>query len=238
MNTAAPIINNPEALFEQGSHHLANSQMVEALPLFEQVCNLKPEFAGGHYNKGITLFRLSDIEPALDAFNKAIELLPELTPAYLNAGKCALALNMMEEAISFSDQVMQLSPESWAAYLGRGLAHYDAGDFNKAADDFRVVPKSDDSYWMAQHYLGCCLLELEKLDDAILAFHESDNIQPGRMETMEMLFLSLYKNNAFDDALALHQSMQPIDPSVKQRYSEEVRLARKATRIPLQVVSV
>ncbi|CAM3613885.1 tetratricopeptide repeat protein [Parendozoicomonas haliclonae] len=229
--------NTTEQLFHQGTQFLAEGDQAQALMMFDQVCQQQPEFPGAHYNRGICLFQKGDMEQAREAFEQVISLAPEVPAGYLNAGKCALALNNMEQSIAWFSKALELAPAEGNAHLGRGLARFESGDLQQAIEDFAVIPQDHSSFWMAQHYLGVCYLELEKPAEAVEAFNQSDRVSPNRMETMEMLFLALHRNQQFAEAMELYETLVVQDPAIRSRYSEEVRLARKAVRIPLHSLS-
>ena len=222
-----------QALFEQGTQFLQQAQDEQAMACFEQVCQQAPEFPGGHYNLGLCLFRLGRLEAASSAFQTAIKLAPPQPEIFLSAAKCALAQENCEEAIELFGKVLALKSDSDQALLGRGLALSQLGQVEQAANDFKQVPGGSSNYWMTQHYLGCCLIEMEQSAAAVEALNRSEKASPGRSETREMLFMALHQDQQYHEALELFEELAEADPATRIRYSEEVRLARKATRIPV-----
>lgn len=227
---------NARTLFHEGIQLILENRHKDAIPVFREVIELTPEFPGGFYNLALCQSWLGDMDDSYQTFQQALVLAPSHPGTNLNAGKCALSLDKAEEAARLFTIALENGAEPAGALIGRGLALCQNNELAAACNDFRAVPQSHDNYWMAQHYLGCALLERERFADAIQALQMADQFQPGRTETMEMLFLALCKDQKHAEALELFSTLAELEPSVRIRYSEEIRLARQAIRIPLKAL--
>ena len=91
---------------------LSEKQYESAEPVFRQVTELTPYFAGGFYNLAVCLNANGQPEPALNAFRKVLEITPEHPGALLNAGKCSMAMEKLDDAVDFFSAVIQQDSES------------------------------------------------------------------------------------------------------------------------------
>ena len=208
---------------------------------------LTPYFAGGFYNLAVCLNANGQPEPALNAFRKVLEITPEHPGALLNAGKCSMAMEKLDDAVDFFSAVIQQDSESQdgylcrgylcrgylCGYLCRGIARFHNGQYDEACTDFVQIKEQEPSFWMACYYHGCSLMQLGDAASATRWLEQAESLHPGLTEAKEMRFLSLIQLERFGDALELADQLAAADPSVRQRFSEQLDVARKAVMIPV-----
>ncbi len=132
------------------------------------------EGASEAYRLGLREYEAGDLTGALDAFRAAVAANPEFTDATVWAGRTALELDLPGEAVGYWVRATTLAPEDarsrwfleyartldrWGVAAGRayyaGLAAYEAGELDAAAERFRAAteaaPEFVDAYvWAAR----------------------------------------------------------------------------------------
>ena len=109
---------------------LRSGQYEEAIPQFDVVIRLVPDFAEAYHGRGLAYYNEEQIDKAIADFDKAIDLKPEYADAYRNRG--VLYMNRGQLTLGVPD-------------LRRALQLYEEKDEEERAADVRrllsgVVP--------------------------------------------------------------------------------------------------
>src|SRR5262249_39557478 len=148
-----------------------------------------------HYDLGLALCNLGEIESAVKEFNQAISLRGgsyadahyELGRLYALEQKPDLALQSFETAIAQNENF----PE---AYNALGQIHYQAGRLPEAAGAYRkAITQRGGEFARAHHNLGVALFDLAQDDEAISEFSEAIKQQPAFPKAYRNLGRALYR---------------------------------------------
>lgn len=96
------------ALNNLGAILQAAGQLTPARQLYEQVIQIDPSFAFGHYNLGMVRKGLGDLVGAIAAYQRALELHPNYADAYQNLGVVYLKLGRVPESLDAFRQAITL----------------------------------------------------------------------------------------------------------------------------------
>ncbi|MGP1386679.1 MAG: tetratricopeptide repeat protein [Thainema sp.] len=95
-------LNNLGAILQAAGH------LTPARQLYEQVIQVDPTFAPGHYNLGMVRKGLGDLAGAIAAYERALELHPSYADAYQNLGVVYLKLGRVPESLDAFRQAITL----------------------------------------------------------------------------------------------------------------------------------
>ena len=108
--SATPTAKPPDVLFRysSGIQMLAAGQYEEAIPQFDIVIRVLPEFAQAYNGRGLAHFHNNEIDLSLEDFNTAIQLKPDLADSYMNRVAVYLMKERVSEAIKDLKQALIL----------------------------------------------------------------------------------------------------------------------------------
>lgn len=78
--------------------------------MFNHVIRLDPNFAAGHYGRGMCYISLDDYAEAAAALRETVRLEPSYTPAIYNLGVCYLVLGDRASALRVYRELRHVDP--------------------------------------------------------------------------------------------------------------------------------
>ena len=133
---------------EQEARELSKQgNLQEAIKLYSEAIQIKPDFAQSYSNRGFAYLRLGNNQQAIADCTKAIELDPTFVKnAYINRGRAYSALGKKQEAIADYNKAIELNPKSAYAYLNRGRVYSDLGNHRQAIADYSKAIELEPKY--------------------------------------------------------------------------------------------
>ncbi len=101
---------------------------------FREAARLDPFLAPAHYNLGLSLRQIGQIQPAAEAFAQAIRVDADFALAYANLGALMLETNNLEQATVYLERAIELDDELGVAYYNLGLVQGQQGLIDEAID--------------------------------------------------------------------------------------------------------
>ena len=121
----------------QGLHGLALADFQKALTLMRRTTpGCYNMLALAHCNRAITYKVLGEFERAIDECETALKLNPNLISAHVERAASTILSGRPAQAVDHINRALALVPRSSEFLCARGLAHFSAGDFAKAAADY------------------------------------------------------------------------------------------------------
>ncbi|KAI0255073.1 TPR-like protein [Lactifluus subvellereus] len=158
-------------------------------------------FAGSHLPlmfigmEHIVLSNYAQADESLTAANAMCDgdplLINERGVMAFNHGRYADAVDMFRSALAIA-QVTQTSQASWATtWLNLGTSLRKLGQLNEAREAYVKVLEIDSRSAPALGFLGLVYHLMDRLDDAIVKYHEALSINPINAHVLELLNLAL-----------------------------------------------
>jgi tetratricopeptide (TPR) repeat protein len=157
----------------------------------------------------------------------AFEALPEDVERQRTLGDLKLMQGLPDEAINTYDDLLRQFPTYHTGRLYRGLAYFAAGQYSRAADDYRSAIEQAGPKWANAHHahleLGRALRELKKFNEAAenywlaLTFHS-----PFPEADLEYAYLKIFLKE-YDEAI------DHLSKAVAQHFREAEALANRGT---------
>ena len=96
-------------------------------------------------------------------------------------------LHKTNDALKYFDECIANNYTYMEAYIEKGLAYFDAGQYNKALEVFQFAATVNNLYADAYYYQARCYEMLNKKDSAVLRFKQSLQLDPTIDEAREHL---------------------------------------------------
>lgn len=142
------ILYNPEfctALNLKGLIYNSLEKSDSAYLAFAAASQCDPTSSLFHYNMGYIKYSEEEYDEAVKCFNKATESGYEDSDVYNYLGNSLDQLERFDEAVEAHTKYIESNQEDYVGYYNRGLAHYHAGEYEKAIEDFLASAIIDDS---------------------------------------------------------------------------------------------
>ncbi len=167
-------INAVKRAGNAGNSALKLGQLPEALNYYNKAISLDSTFVRAHYGKGLTLKKQRKYKEALAAFQAAIDNDPAYSSAYLALGKTYNQLSQPDEAIAVYNQAIQYDPKDAKMHYMLGEVYQNKKkNYKKASESFQKATQINPAYDKAFYSLGVSLIELGKLDQAVMALENA-----------------------------------------------------------------
>lgn len=174
------------ASYNLGLELVELGQTSEAIALYRETLQIKPDYAEVHANLGIALTQMpGGLPEGIRELEKAVQLKPELHVAKNNlANLLAEDPSRREEAIALYQDVLRHDPAHAGVRfnLGRTLLHFPSRE-NEALLQFEEAAQLEPGYWQAHYQIGSILIRQRRdFDRAITEFEEVLKINPDVAE--------------------------------------------------------
>jgi len=170
----------------------------EAIAVYRELLQLDPERASDLYNElGRLYVARAQYDAAIEAFRQAIQATPDaeqggrsdldfnLGVALKRAGRTSEATDAFSSAISGYREKIARNPDSASLHLSLGGAYVEMGEFEKAADSFRLAIAADLGNAQAHLNLARSLEARGRLNDSLGALTAGidEMLRLGRTES-------------------------------------------------------
>ena len=155
------------------------NQFKEAKRNSEKAIILNPSFSVIHYNLGIILHKLNNLDDSEKSFKKAIELEPNYVSAYYNLGITQYELNKLTESEKNFKKTIELKPEYPEALYNLGRVQHELIKLDESEKNFKKTIELKPEYPEALYNLGRVQQDLTKLDEAVANYKKAIDIKPG-----------------------------------------------------------
>ena len=145
-------------LFQKGNYG-------EAKKIYEQILIEKPDLAEVHYNLGIVLKILDNLEEAEKSFARAISLKTDFIHAHYHMGNTKYKLKKFDESESSYEKAISLNSKFIEAYINLSRAQRELGRLKEAEENARKALKLNPDFADANNQLSLILFDRGRLSD-------------------------------------------------------------------------
>lgn len=150
----------------------------EALIPMQQAALLCPDDFEAHYNLGLILQALGQLDEAAASYRRALQLNPDYAQGYNNLGVTLQELGKFEEAEASYRRAVLIKPDYLNAYHNLGIVLQCLSRFDEAEAIHRKTLQLNPDYPEAHCNLGIVLLSLGKNDEAVKCFRRALQLKP------------------------------------------------------------
>ena len=197
--------------------------LTEAISFADQSIAVAPDNWQSHFERARLAYLKQDLTGAILISERAIELQRnEFTYANLNVFLvCRGAPGDLQRAIILLTEYRALKPESTTISVNLGTAHYYAGDFERAAAEFKwALEKEREAGGISHHILGNyadALRHLGNTDEAVLAYEQALDLANSATIRGENVLTHRSAASYYQSALVHLQTPALEEAALKQR---------------------
>ena len=210
--------------YELGVVHLGDNNLTEALKELTRAVETYPEDPSYHNALGLAYFYKGMNDKAVESIKRAVKLDPDFSEARNNLAAVYIDEGRWDDAISQSEAALEnifySTPE--LALYNMGVAWYNKGNYEKAAESLRKAGSEQPAYAKAFRFLGMTYDRMGKYGEAAEAYRRAVRVQPGYVDAHFRLGLTLVKLDDKKGALEAFSRVVEIAPE-----SEMARSARE-----------
>ncbi len=152
-------------LADEGARQKHDKKIHIGALFIEKVLEMRPNYAGAHYNYGYVLMYLEKYEDAKREWLKAIKIKPDFKEAYYNIGLLMERLGSTEEAALMYKKATQIDPDYADAHNNLGVLLLKMQKYPEAVKEFREVVRVHPGDSKAEHNLLSALIEMDKEEE-------------------------------------------------------------------------
>jgi len=184
-----------------------------AAKAFREAIRLKPETATYHFNLGVALRGMGNLEEAIASYRKSIAIEPKSVRAYCNIGGILQAQGKLDLAIASYNKAIEIDPKYVVAYARIGYAWKAKGKLDEAIVWYRKAVELSPKSTQLHINLGDALKDQGDLDEAIACYRKAIEISPKYSDAHICLGAALTQKGLIDDALAAYREGVRVRPN-------------------------
>lgn len=206
----------------------------EALDLCREVVRLEPDNLYNRNRVGNCYERMNDTDEAIKCYKEILEENPRYVPAlrrlmyiysYLNdeTGN----LEHCRTAIQYATKFIEIS-DSAEGYVERCSLYIDLYELEKAVEDGREAIRLDPEAFYAYNNLGCALLKLRRLNEAVEPLKQAIVMAPNKDHLPYLNLAECYAvMGSYGKAIETYESLLKIWPKRVSVLEDIAKLYRK-----------
>ena len=184
-------------------------QGINALSAFQKTAELMPNDAEAHFNLGVVLKSLGQLDEAVSSYRRALQLNPAYAEAHSNLGNALRDLGQLESAVASYRSALMIKSNSATAHNSMGTALKDLGKLDAAIESYRRAIEIKPGYAEAHTNLGNALRDTGQIGDAIASYHCALTYKPDSAETHFNLGLARKELGQLDEAAtSFHRALE------------------------------
>lgn len=210
-------------------------RLQEALEVCERLVQLEPKNLHTRTKLGNCYERLDDIKQAVTCYQEILKINPEFVPAirrmmyiYSYLSNHTHNLEQCKKAVKYATRFIELT-ESSEGYIERGNLYIDLYDLDNAVADCKKAIELDPEAYYAYNNLGCALLKLRRVEEAIVPLKQVVAMDPDRDH---LPYLNLAESyvllGEYDKAVQMYHEVMRIHPDATHIWKEIAIVYTKA----------
>jgi len=196
-------------VLDDSQHSLAN---------YNEVIELKPNYAEAYYNRGCVYDDLGQHWLAIQDYDKAIELKPDLAEAYGNRGNAYQRQGDYERAIADLSKFIELKADDAKAYYNRGTVYAKQGDYEQAIQDFGKAIELKPDYAEAYSNRGLTYYHKGDYEQAIRDLDRAIELEPDLAVAYNNRGAAHHDKGDYKQAIADYDRVIELDPNLAEAY--------------------
>ncbi len=190
-----------------------------ALSSLQKAATLLPEDAEAHYNLGVTLKNLGQLDDAVASYRRTLVIKPDSAEAHSNLGVALQELGRLEDAAASYRLALEIKPDFADAHYNLGVVLQSLGQLDDAVASCRRALEINPEFAQAHYNLGNALQKLGQLEDAVVSYRRELEINPEYADVHNNLGNALSNLNRLEEAVACYRRVLEIKPNFAEVHS-------------------
>jgi tetratricopeptide (TPR) repeat protein len=184
--------------------------------------------AEAHYNLGVALQGVGQIEKATEQYEQALRLKPDYAEAHYNLGVALQGVGQIEKATEQYEQALRLKPDYAEAHYNLGVVLQGVGQIQEAISHWEQALRLRPDFADAHNNLGIALMLQGRLPEAIDNLEQALRLKPDDAEAHNNLGVALERQDRLHEAIEhLQQALRLKPDNPKAHYNLAVALMRQ-----------
>ncbi len=196
---------------QQGLALHKHGKLNEAIALYRDLLDAKPEHAEALHMLGVAEFQRQNFDASAQAIARSISIDGRNAMSCFNLGNACRALGRIDDALLAYGNAIKLKPDYIEARVNRGLLAFEKGQWDTAAIDLSYVVQRKASDVLLVK-LGLALHQLQRFDEAARCHTRATQLAPANAEAHCHLGSALLKLERRDEALACYDTAISLAP--------------------------
>ncbi len=189
------------------------------IALYEHAVKVTANNYWAHYNLGLALVHIGNLDQANSQFLEAIRIKPSDAKTNLNLGVNAAMRGNHDLAMTYFYKALQAKPDYAEAHKNLGIALMQKGNLDDAVSQLREALKILPSDPEIPYLLGRVLAKQGNHDEAGKYFTMALEIKPDYAEAHNNLGIALARKGKVTEAIAHFREALWIRPDYKEAYN-------------------
>ena len=237
-NTQAPSTTQPAPgkqppataqLLPQAEALQKQNRLTEALALYQQFLAAQPGHAPAHYQRGMVLKGLGQLEQALLSLDVALKLQPDYAECLANRGVLLQEMQRPDEALACYDRALQYAPRSALLHYNRGTVLEKLQRHAEALATYEQAIALNPGHAIVHYNRGVMLERLLRHTQAIASYDQAIALQPDYPGAQLNRALCLLVTGNFEQGWPAYEWRWKSDPLDKEiRFAEPPWLGQQS----------
>ncbi len=212
-------------------------QHKESVEVCKRLVELEPDNLHTKTKLGNCYERNDEVDHAIDCYESILQVNPEFVPAirrmmymysYLSNDNNDLLL--CRKAIDYATKYIELTGSS-DGYLERGNLYIDLYQLDEAVADCKKSIELDEEAYYAYNNLGCALLKLRRLEEAIPPLEKAIALDPDKDHLPYLNLAECYSlTGEYEKAVKMYQEVMRLRPRATHMNRKIADVYKKAKR--------
>ena len=171
--------NEPILFNIRGVCNKAKNEFKDAVNDFNQAVLIKPDYAEAHYNLGVTLQEMGDLDNAIESYKQALKHNNHYPKAHNNLGQIYLVMEDLDLALDHLEWAVALQPEFSDAFNNLGGAYIGLNKVHDAIKSFKKAVALNSNFSIAFNNLGIAYQRIGEFNLATENFETAIALNPN-----------------------------------------------------------
>lgn len=194
-------------------------RLAEAVEICKRIVELEPTNLNAKTRLGVCYERVDEIENAIKCYNEVLSKNPNFVPA-LRRMMCLYSytsndkndLDLCLKGVDYATRYIELT-DAADGYVERGNLYIDLYELEKSVEDCKKAIDLDADMYYAYNNLGCALLKLRRVDEAIVPLEQVIAMDPDRDHLPYLNLAECYVlKGEYDKAVQMYREVMRLRP--------------------------
>ncbi len=197
-----------DRLIAEGHRADSRGDAREACEHYRKAADCAPRYPAAHFNLGMGLAALGDVDGAIGSFRAALAFDPANAQANYNLGNLLFRRGVLDEAERCVRRAIELKLERPEAYVVLSDVLRKLWRLEEAEAALRRAIEIDPRFFTAYRILGAVLLGQSRVDEAVEILRAGQKLDPGGfdLESAELFALNFSEKISGDALFSRHKA--------------------------------
>ncbi len=212
----------------QADIFMGEQRYVEALMACQHLLRMNQQDLRARHMMGNCYEYQEKMKAAMTHYRTILEMNPDYAPTlrrmmyiYSHLSDKEEGLEKCKKAIEYATRFIDVT-DSAEGYLERGNLYIDLYELEKAVEDCKSAIERDSEAYYAYNNLGCALLKLRRVEEAIVPLQQAVELDPDRDHLPYLNLAECYVlQKQYDKAVAMYEEVIRLRTN-KERWNREI----------------